>query len=711
MNRRLLLAAFSSLLLCSSPVSAVNSYPMVMGIKPVAIQVGTTAELAVQARYSMTGTYQVLVSGTGVTGAIVDSRSIPAVTPKRKRATPPKARRAPSLELLNVRFHADKNTLPGIRDIRLAGPYGASTVGQLLVVEDPVISEKKDNDSPEKAQRITLPAAVCGTIESIEDRDYFKFHVEAGQSLVFRVRGMLLEDRIHDLQNHLDPIITLRGPTGATLAVADNDISGDPLLCQKFDRAGDYTLEIRDVRYKGDRDWVYCVEISDRPFVRTVYPLAVPPGKHVSLEPIGWQLPKAAKIAWDVPAAWSAGFYDAQLPLENRLTNVVPLVVTDLPTVLEQTAGHDTAPTAQLVSAPVGINGRIQKEGEVDVYSFRAKKGETFTFEAVSRREGSPLDSALRLLDSDGRTLMEADDQSEFGQSSADGVIENWRAPADGTYAVEIRDLLQRGGPTFVYFLKITHPEPEFLLALDTDKTELTPGTSGVFFVNSLRKNGFAGEIALHVEGLPEGVAAFCDRIPPNHRDGCIILTASSDAKPAVKNIVVTGTATLASPKGAVRTLHAVARPLQETYVPGGGRGHWPVEAHAVAVGTPSDILAVKLSRQELSLAPGESVRVDVVVDRAPGFVDNITLSPIFDHLGRIYGDTLPTGVQIDGKHSKTLLSGKETHGFLTFHALPNVEPAPRRPVAVMANISINFVMKATYSSRPLFVTTSPKKK
>ena len=145
--------------------------------------------------------------------------------------------------------------------------------------------------------------------------------------------------------------------------------------------------------------------------------------------------------------------------------------------------------------------------------------------------------------------------------------------------------------------------------------------------------------------------------------------------------------------------------------MPGGGRGHWPVEAHAVAVGVPSDILAVKLSRQELSLAPGESVRVDVVVDRAPGFVDNITLSPIFDHLGRIYGDTLPTGVQIDGKHSKTLLSGKETHGFLTFHALPNVEPATRRPVAVMANISINFVMKATYSSRPLFVTTSPKKK
>ncbi|HUE14066.1 MAG TPA: hypothetical protein VMR25_07875, partial [Planctomycetaceae bacterium] len=63
----------------------------------------------------------------------------------------------------------------------------------------------------------------------------------------------------------------------------------------------------------------------------------------------------------------------------------------------------------------------------------------------------------------------------------------------------------------------------------------------------------------------------------------------------------------------------------------------------------------------------------------------------------------------IDDKHSKTLLTAKETHGYLMFRALPTVEPATKRPVSVMANVAINFVMKATYSSRPLFVTTAPK--
>jgi hypothetical protein len=708
MKCRLALAVFGLLLGSSTPSNS-GSYPMLMGIKPVAIQVGTSADLVVQSRYSMDDSYRVLISGSGVAGEIIEAHSKPDPRPNRKRPAAKRPKRVAALESMPVRFHAASDALPGIRDIRLAGPYGVSTVGQLLVVQDPVTAESRDNDTPEKAQLIKLPTAVCGAIESIEDRDYYKFHVEAGQSLVFRVRGMLLENRIHDLQNHLDPIITLRSPTGATIAVGDNDISGDPLLCQRFERAGDYTLEIRDVRYKGDRDWVYCVEINDRPFVRTVAPLAVAAGKRVSLDPIGFHIAQSARIEWDVPKSWSAGSHDAQWTLAGKLTNPVPVVVTDVPLVAEMAASHGMAKTAQPVPAPVGVTGRILKESEADVYAFKAKKGEIFTFEVIARREGSPLDSALRLLDSKGRTLSEGDDLAEQGQSTADGAIEDWRAPADGTYAIEIRDLLQRGGPAYVYFLKITHPEPEFHLFLDTDKTELAPGTRGVMFVNSVRKNGFDGEIALSIAGLPEGVTAFCDRIPVGHRDGCIILTAARDAKLAVSNIVVTGTATVKAGKSS-RTLHAIAQPLQETYVPGGGRGHWPVESHAVAVGAPTDILGVKLSRQELALAPGESVRVDVVVNRAPGFTESVTLDPRFNHLGRIFGDTLPTGVEIDGKKSKTLLNGTETHGYLTFHALPNVEAASKRPVAVMANVSINFVMKATYSSPPLFVTTSAKK-
>src|SRR5204862_8097885 len=68
------------------------------------------------------------------------------------------------------------------------------------IVRDPVIVESGSNDTPKTAQSIALPAAVCGTIEKNEDVDYFRFHVEAGEALVFHVRCARLEDRIHDLQ-------------------------------------------------------------------------------------------------------------------------------------------------------------------------------------------------------------------------------------------------------------------------------------------------------------------------------------------------------------------------------------------------------------------------------------------------------------------------------------------------------------------------------
>jgi hypothetical protein len=730
---------------CAMSATAGTSYPMVMSLRPVAIQVGTTAEMSVHARYSMGGAYRVLISGSGVTGQIeTDSSSKPAPlvaqtagktaavaksagqsiasnkTAKKsaassrsatvqKASAPKKATkrpRRPIEESLTVRFHADANALPGVRDFRVATPHGASTVGQVVIVQDPVVAEiDGDNNSIEKAQTIPVPSAVCGAIDRIEDRDFYKFHIEAGRSLVFRVRGMRLEDRIHDLQSHLDPILTLRWPNGSTIAVADNDIAGDPLLFQRFDRTGDYTLEIRDVRYKGDRDWVYCIEINDRPFVRTVSPLGVEAGKAVEFSPIGYQLPSARPVKWSVPGDWAAGLHALQLPIGKGLANPTEIVVSDVPVVSEAAGSHDSIKNAQLVPTPAGINGRLLKEGESDVFTFHAKRGQPLSFEVFSRRAGSPLDSAIRLLDARGRTLLEGDDSAEAGRLSADAAIEGWSPPVDGTYAIEIRDLLQRGGPEFVYFLKVTRAEPRFELALDTDKTELSPGTSGVIFVRTIRRNGFDGEISLSIDGLPPRVTAFASQIPAGQRDGCIILTAAASAKPSIAEIAVRGRATLKRADGSATTLAAVALPLQETYVPGGGRGHMPVDSHAVAVGELGDLRSVKLSTTSITLKPGATARIDVTIERAPGFTDNVMLDPKFDHLSQIFGDTLPPGVDLDPNASKTLLTGTETRGYLIFRAQPTAKPVEKRPVSVMANVSINFVMKATYSSAPLFVT------
>jgi hypothetical protein len=678
-----------------SSARAETSYPMVMSIGPVAVQVGKTSECEVSARYNLYGAYQVFVTGEGVTGE---------VDPPAKRETDPAKK--PQVSKLKVRFKVAADAVLGVRDVRIATPQGVSTLGQIVVVRDPVLRETANNDTLKTAQPITLPATVCGAIEKVEDVDYYKFTVAAGTALTFHVQCQRLENKIHDLQEHADPILTLRNTAGTVLAANDNYFFGDPLLHYRFAAAGEYYLEVRDVRYGGNPDWQYSIEINDRPFVTNVYPSRLTPGATTRLQLVGCNLPADPTVSFTLPANTPEGLQWAVLSVGGQPTNAVPVIVSRLPEILESDGDHATAAKAQPIPVPAGVCGRIVKEGEADCYAFDAKAGEHFTFEVVARAHQSMLDSYLRILNDKGERLAENDDaQDRF--LHADSLIEDWAAPANGRYVVEIRDVHQRGGPAFVYFLEVTRSEPYFTLETDTDKTLLAPGTASVLFARVARKNGFAGDVQLAVEGLPPGVTARCGRILAAGKDGCIILQAAADAKQAAANVRITGSATHTDAGGKSRTLTATARPLQEVYMPGGGRFHWPVEMHTVSVGDPLDLRAVKISPTAITLKPGEAKKVEVTLERAPGFKGNVTLDTVYQHLGVIFGDSLPPGVTIDDKTSQTLLTGDQAKGTLTLKAATDAKPVQSQQVPVMAHVSINFVMKWTYCGEPLRISVT----
>lgn len=692
------LGACSLLQTASGHLSAETSYPMLMSLKPAAAQQGATSEHELESRYSMFGAYQVLVSGTGVTGEIVTPMELG------------KDGKEPALTKIKLKLTVTADALPGVRDFRIIGPTGASTLGQLVVTPHPVIYEQDKNNTPEAAQAVQLPATLCGAIEAAEDVDYFKFTISQPQAMQFRCLGMRLEDKIHDLQTHVDPIITVKNAvTGSTLATANNEYAADPFLSYEFTQPGEYLLEVRDVRYGGNKYWEYVIECAPRPFVAQVYPL----GLHVRGEPqelelVGAGLPPGTVVSFTPPADLPPGPRTFQLPLNGELTNPVTMVVSDLPRILESGESNNTPQTAQAIEIPCGLSGRIETPADIDCFRFAAKKGDRVSLEVLARRLESQLDSIVRILKEDGAALIENDDLREWDRLVyQDSEIENWEAPADGNYVIEIRDVHLRGGPGYVYFLKVVRPQPYFELTLDSDKTWLTPGTCAVLFARAVKKNGFDGEIQLSVEGLPAGVVAHCGRILAGKAvDGCIILEAAADAKPVAANITVTGRAKAES-GGQPLELVTVAQPLQEAYMPGGGRAHWPVDMHTVAMGRPSDILSVKLSEYEVALKPGESKKITVDIQRAEGFNTNVTLDLYYQHLSSKFADTLPAGVTIDAKQSKTLLTGKESQGQITLTAAKDAPAVSAQQCSVMANVSLNFVMKASYSSLPLKITVA----
>ena len=176
---------------------------MLMTLEPIAIQVGTSAEMVVKSRSSMWGANKVMVSGKGVSGEVIHPD-----LPKPKEGEEKPAE--PSLTTLTINFTATPDAQPGVRDFKVFTDRGVSTVGQIVITRDTVVWDDVKTDTMEGAKEFQVPATLTGVFEKAEDLDYFKFSATAGQRLVIHCRCMRLQDRIHDLQTHADPIVTVK---------------------------------------------------------------------------------------------------------------------------------------------------------------------------------------------------------------------------------------------------------------------------------------------------------------------------------------------------------------------------------------------------------------------------------------------------------------------------------------------------------------------
>src|SRR5207253_7808906 len=141
---------------------------------------------------------------------------------------------------------------------------GISSVGQFVIVADPVVVEKPGaNNIPAQAQPVRLPCVIAGKIEAIEDVDFYKFDAKEGQTLTFEMFCARLQDKIHDLQKHAKPMLTLFDAEGRELAANDCFFFADPLLSYTIEKTGTYYLQVRESTYDGDPRWVYAIVASN----------------------------------------------------------------------------------------------------------------------------------------------------------------------------------------------------------------------------------------------------------------------------------------------------------------------------------------------------------------------------------------------------------------------------------------------------------------
>lgn len=696
-------AAIACFLLISTarPAAAKVGFRQVTSTHPVAVQRGATTEVRLRSNFTLNETHAVFFDRGGMKMTFLETKPIAAPRKGRGSLGTP----------FRFKVEVPKDQLPGVYEYRVATNEAVSSVAQLLVTDYPVVEEeKKENGAPATAQQVGFPVAICGVCERFEDVDCYRFTGKAGQELTFEIFAQRVTDRIHSMVVRgpriylMDPILTLVGPNGQVLAQNDNFHGGDSFIYHKLPVSGEYSIEVRDARFAGNGRYTYCLEISDRPYAHAVFPLAVQQGESSQLEIIGHMLADDDPLRVNFkPREGRLGARRIRLDSPRGLTNPIPLLISPHPQFIEQ-ENNDSLAEANPIQLPTGVNGRLSQPDDIDYYSFTAKKGQRLHFEVEARRYGSPLDSVLELYDAKGKLLVEADDGDLFlGKDSR--IF--WTAPADGKYAIAVRDLHDRGGERFLYHLRAEWAEPDFEMFGEYYYAMLAPGTRMIWFVRIERQNGFEGPVQVEVEGLPPGVRQTPVTLPSGMTQCGVILTAAKDAKINAALVRIRGRAMIKGSDGKEREIVRYGRVTCEQQSSGGGQARWPIQTQIVGVVKPMDLVNVTATPAEITLEPGKSVEITVRIERRQGFSDAVTLATEFKYFKNVMGAQLPPGVTLSAK-SKARLTGKTLEGKIILEAAPKAKPIARLPIAILARVSITFSITTNYASNPIYLTIKP---
>lgn len=464
-------------------------------------------------------------------------------------------------ELVFAEVTVDPDAKPGRREIRVITKRGISNalsfyVGQLPEVarkpmktmQFPVLGREhlaQRNRPPEEEElRVSVPCTMNGQMAAGEVNRY-RFQATAGQQLVMFAKARDLIPYVADgVPGWFQAVLRLHDADGNEVAYNDDfRFNPDPLIYYEVPEDGEYVLTINEALFRGRESFVYRITIGELPYVSSIFPLGGRVGESVAIEMDGWNLEQATLAMPPEDAA--PGRHLLAANYGQHLSNFVPFVLGTLPETMEQEPNDDPS-TAQKVTLPIVINGRADHPGDWDVFEVEGKAGETIVAEVHARRLGAPLDSFVKVTNTDGKIIALNDDHydaaSGLNTDHADSYL-MIELPADGTYFVHIGDTRRQAGNEYAYRLRISHPQPDFELRVIPSRIVMRSKGSATLTVFAIRRDGFTGPISLNFEDLPEGLESPGATLPADQDSVKLTLRTSLAEMDEPVDLTVVGTA------------------------------------------------------------------------------------------------------------------------------------------------------------------------
>lgn len=466
----------------------------------------------------------------------------------------------PGFKVEKLKANEFRLTLPadaaaGTVEVRTIGRFGISAP-RLFAVERGLkeVAEKEPNDTPATAQEVPLDSAINGTSDG-EGDDHYRFRATKGQRVVLDCQALRLDSTLR-------ATLVLSDEAGKELVRSRPYFHRtDPLLDFVAPADGNYVVQLHDATYAGGLP--YRLLITTRPHVEAVVPAAVRAGQKATLTVHGRNLPggKPADKLLDLPldraeAAFTAPLRTGRLDflrhppaasIKARAAQLLPfadavspatVLISDDP-VIEEKEPNDTAATAQPITLPCTIAGRLDRPGDVDWYSFQLEAGETVAVEAWGERLERPGDLFLIVTDEKGNELAQPDDHGINFNALAlfnRDPVGTFRAATKGTYRLMVQDRYRQGGPRHTYAVRVGRPTPEMYPVVfhATNPHPTCPlvraGGSDHLEV-CLNRRHFSGPVVIEAKGLPAGVSCPPVHVSPQTEQTNVVFTAAPNAK------------------------------------------------------------------------------------------------------------------------------------------------------------------------------------
>jgi hypothetical protein len=350
------------------------------------------------------------------------------------------------------------------------------------------------------------PFGYWGVLDKPGDRDEITFEAKAGQTIVLELAVKSIGSKL------ANGTIQLLDPRGAVLASEGGFDGSDRLLAHVILADGVYRARVSDQMLGASKEHFYRLSVGELPCVTGVFPLSVGINAEADIELLGFNLPAIARVPLK-----TGGVGEMEVPINTdqfRLPRAFKVVGGDGPQLVE--AEPNNQPTqATRIPVPSTVNGRIAAAGrvglppnpdlageagsagaspspvDVDLFRFEATAGQTWILETDAARRGSPVDTRIEVLHSDGRPvarmLLQAVRNTAINFRGVDSVATGMRL--DHYEEMELTQYLYMNGDVMRLFRMPQGPDSDMLMFASAGKRRAYFDTTAV--AHALDEQGF----------------------------------------------------------------------------------------------------------------------------------------------------------------------------------------------------------------------------